>query len=86
MQPAESSRREERSSLEVKGFTGQWSRNSGSMDVPARMDTSGQMRSEHTVKNGMMTNWRRQRFRPGGFVTKEVAGTAWLLSKAGIYE
>ena len=37
--------------------------------MPARTETSGQRRSEPTVKNVLMTRRRRRRSRPKGFVT-----------------
>ena len=80
---AKSLKRAEPSCLEVKLFTGWWSRNSRSTDVPARIETSGQRRSEPTVKNVMTTKRRRLRSRPKGFVTKGVAVTASDHSRQG---
>ena len=61
-------------------FIGQWSRSSGSMVEPARTGTSGQRKSEQTVRSVMMTNWRRQRCRPRGLVAREVVEIVWPLS------
>ena len=72
----------EPSCLKVRRFTGQWSRNSGSMAESARTKMSGQKKSEPFVKSAMMTRWTHQRCRLRGFVTREVGEIAWSLSRA----